>query len=187
MKMVLGLGNPGSKYETTRHNIGFIMCDAFAKENGLTWQAKPKFKAITAEYSIDNEKVIFIKPQTFYNLAGEAAQLVKDFYKLSNRDILIIHDELALPFGTIRTRGGGSDAGNNGIKNLSQHLGSDTSRVRIGIANEHRDMKPAEVFVLEKFTHDELEKIDILYSNVETLIQNFIQEDRLFEHKTAKI
>ena len=112
MKLIIGLGNPDKKYENTRHNTGFIAVDRLAGE----WQEKPKFHGQVSERDIDGEKVIFYKPSTYYNDRGIGVRSVRDFYKLENDDILVIHDELALPFGTVRSRVGGSDAGNNGVK-----------------------------------------------------------------------
>jgi PTH1 family peptidyl-tRNA hydrolase len=184
-KLIVGLGNPGNSYEKTRHNIGFTMLDALAHEQELVWQTKPKFKASVIEYTENGEKILLARPQTFYNLVGESVRILKDFYKLENTDILVIHDELDLPFGILRTRSEGSDAGNNGIKSLSQHIGADFSRIRIGIANEHRSTRPAEVFVLEKFTQTELSAIPTLATHVHTFIEDFIHEDRSFSHTSV--
>ncbi|MDO4271998.1 MAG: aminoacyl-tRNA hydrolase [Candidatus Saccharibacteria bacterium] len=132
MKLIVGLGNPGVEYEKTRHNFGFMALDNFAVKQGVVWQNKAKFSALTAELTIKGEKVILVKPQTFYNLVGESVQKLRAFYKLDLTDILVIHDEMALSLGTIRVRRGGSDAGNNGIKNIINNIGSEFVRVRIG-------------------------------------------------------
>jgi len=102
------------------------------KDDTTIWQTKPKFSAQIAETTIDGEKVILAKPQTFYNLSGNAAVKIKQFYGLSNADILVIHDDMDLPFGLIRTRQGGADAGNNGVKDLIAKIGADFARLRIG-------------------------------------------------------
>lgn len=133
MKLIIGLGNPGAEYVGTRHNFGFMMADYIAEvEHFSPWQNKKKFMGDVATGTINGEAVILLKPTTYYNLVGEAALAVKQFYRLSDSDILVIHDEMALPLGTVRTRVGGSDAGNNGIKNLILHLGTSFGRVRIG-------------------------------------------------------
>ncbi len=150
MKILLALGNPGSDYAKTRHNVGFMLADAIAKEWNTDFQEKPKFKAMIAETTQHGEKILIVKPTTFYNNVGESARAIRDFYKLSNTDILAIHDEMALPLGTIRTRTGGSDAGNNGIKSLNQHLGHDYARVRVGIWTEQREHIDAVDYVLGK-------------------------------------
>lgn len=132
MKLIVGLGNPGVEYERTRHNFGFMAVDSYAADHGTTWQNKSKFSALVAEVNVAGEKVILAKPLTFYNLVGEAVQKIRSFYKIELNDVLVIHDEMALPLGTIRTRRGGSDAGNNGIKNIINVCGAEFARVRIG-------------------------------------------------------
>lgn len=132
MKLIVGLGNPGAEYQETRHNFGFIALDAYARHHGVAWRSKAKFSAEIAELDLDGEKVILAKPQTFYNLVGNAVQLIRSFYKIDLSDVLVVHDEMALPLGTIRTRRGGSDAGNNGIKNIINTNGAEFARARIG-------------------------------------------------------
>ena len=118
MRLIVGLGNPGAEYSQTRHNFGFIALDDYVARHGGVWHYKAKFLADVAELVINGSKVLFAKPQTFYNLTGESVQRIRSFYKIELSDVLVIHDEMALPLGTIRTRLGGSDAGNNGIKNM---------------------------------------------------------------------
>lgn len=132
MKLIVGLGNPGAEYQETRHNFGFMALDAYVRHHGVAWRSKAKFSAEIAELDLDGEKVLLAKPQTFYNLAGNAVQQIRSFYKIDMNDVLVIHDEMALPLGTIRTRRGGSDAGNNGIKNIINTNGAEFARVRIG-------------------------------------------------------
>lgn len=174
MKLVLGLGNPEEKFKNTRHNVGFRMLDEYAKERGIEFQLKEKFRAYVAELSVDGEKVFIAKPTTYYNLTGEAARLIADFYKIDAQDVLIVHDELALPFGTIRTRIGGSDAGNNGIKSMNQHLNQNTSRIRIGVYNDLRDRIDDADFVLANFTRTEDETLEQLVPKTNAIIDAFI-------------
>lgn len=175
MKLIIGLGNPEERYKNTRHNVGFRVLDEYAKEKGIEFQPKDKFRAHVAEFTIDGEKVILAKPVTYYNLTGESARLIADFYKIAPEDVLIIHDELALPFGTIRTRAGGSDAGNNGIKSIIQHLGPNTARIRFGVYNELRDRIDDADFVLSNFTKVEDEALAELSKKVSVLIDTFIR------------
>ena len=172
MKIIFAQGNPGQQYVTTRHNIGFMILDAFA--NGNSFTPKPKFFADIAELSIDREKVLLVKPQTFYNETGRSARAILDFYKLTPSDLLALHDDLALPLGTLRVREKGSDAGNNGIKSLNSHLGPEYMRLRIGIYNELRDRIHDADFVLSNFTKDEASRIatDITPKAIE-LIEDF--------------
>ena len=174
MKLIIGLGNPEKQYENTRHNTGFKAVEHFAKQKGGEFQHKDKFKADIAEFSVNGEKVIVAKPTTYYNLSGEAVRAISDFYKIAPGDILIVHDELALPFGTIRTRLGGSDAGNNGIKSVNDHLGPNTARLRVGIYNELRDRNDDKDFVLSRFTAEEASHFAELYKKTERIIDSFI-------------
>ena len=174
MKLIVGLGNPESKYTSTRHNVGFRMLDAYATHCGATFKTASKFKADTAEIAVNGEKVILAKPTTYYNLSGEAVRSIADFYKISPEDILVIHDELALPFGVIRTRLGGSDAGNNGVKSVTEHLGPSTARIRIGVYNELRDRMDDANFVLGSFSKDEAETLTEKQQKIASLIDAFI-------------
>jgi PTH1 family peptidyl-tRNA hydrolase len=155
MKIVFGLGNPGENYAQTRHNTGFLTLDAFASQQGSEFKDKSKFFAHVAETKVDDETVLLVKPQTFYNDSGQSYRALIDFYKADPSDTLIIHDELALPFGTIRSRLGGSDAGNNGIKSINQHGGETSARLRVGVANEQRSVMGDVDFVLGRFSPDE--------------------------------
>ena len=171
MKLIFAQGNPGTDYTQTRHNVGFSVLDDFAASRAASFQPKDKFKALVAELQINDEKVLLAKPQTFYNETGQSARAIIDFYKLDPaQDVLVIHDELALPFGTIRTRGQGSDAGNNGIKSLNSHIGSQYNRLRIGIANDDLAERDAAEFVLSRFTPTETEQLpDIITKSLRTI------------------
>lgn len=176
MKLVIGLGNPEERYAKTRHNVGFFMLDAFADSRGASWQVKDKFKAAIAEVQIENNKILLVKPVTYYNNVGESARLLSDFYKIAPGDVLVIHDELALPFGTIRTRTGGSPAGNNGIRSINQHLGPDTHRIRVGVYNDLRDRIPDADFVLSNFTKSEAEQLEKQTATVAAIIDDFCRD-----------
>jgi len=173
MKLIIGLGNPEEKYENTRHNVGFRVLDSYLGERGGAFKTKDKFRAEIAELKIDGEKVLLAKPTTYYNLSGEAGRLICDFYKLEPADVLVIHDELALPFGTIRTRIGGSDAGNNGVKSITQRLDPSTARLRVGVYNDLRASVDDADFVLSNFTRAELERLPVLLKNCHGLIDAF--------------
>lgn len=185
MKLILAQGNPESKYADTRHNVGFLIIDTFADIHEANWQPKSKFKADCAEVTINGEKVLLARPTTYYNATGESARAIKDFYKLENSDILVVHDELALPFGTLRTRQDGSDAGNNGIKSLNAHIGTDYARLRVGVFNDKRSLTGDIDFVLGKFTVDEKVSLDDITKAALVIMNDFIN-DRL-EHHTIKV
>lgn len=178
MKLIFAQGNPGLQYARTRHNVGFIMLDALAEHKGASWRTDSKFKADITDVSINGEKILLVKPLSFYNETGQVARAIVDFYKLDPaRDVLVIHDELALPFGTIRVRGKGSDAGNNGIKSLNSHLGAEYGRIRIGIWNEMRDRMDDASFVLSMFSKDEHQALTTsVYDATIPLIQSFVAE-----------
>lgn len=155
MKIIFAQGNPGSEFRDTRHNVGFALLDAYAATRSAGFAEKTKFHAYIAELSDAGEKVLLVKPTTYYNDTGASARALMDFYKIEPTDILVLHDDLALPLGTIRTRERGSDAGNNGIKSLNAHLGQNYKRARIGIWTELASRMDATAFVLGKFTPDE--------------------------------
>jgi len=178
MKLILGQGNPDSKYDRTRHNVGFASIDQFAHQYGCTWSEKAKFNAFVAETVVEGEKVLLVKPTTYYNETGLSARKLVDFYNLDpTNDLLVIHDDLALPFGTIRTRKQGSDAGNNGIKSLNNHLGPNYHRIRIGVWSELRDRMDDAEFVLSRFNKEESEQLDAtILPHVVERIEQFCQE-----------
>lgn len=178
MKIIFAQGNPGTQYTYTRHNIGFLAIDALCKKHGSEFLKKPKFHADIAEISVDGEKILLIKPNTFYNETGQAARLILDFYKLDpETDFLVIHDDLALPFGTIRTREKGSDAGNNGVKSLNSHIGIQHKRIRVGIYNELRERMHDADFVLGMFSAHEKNALPVIFEQVDRFVDNFISGD----------
>ena len=176
MKVVFGLGNPRAEYAGTRHNTGFMAVSKLAKDQGVTFAEKTKFKAYVAEVTLVGEKVLLVKPTTFYNNVGESARAIIDFYKLEpNEDFLVIHDDLALPFGTIRVRKKGSDAGNNGIKSLNAHIGPDYARLRVGIAAEGRTSDDSS-FVLGRYNDAEAKALkDTLLQKTNELVLDFTE------------
>ena len=172
MKLIVGLGNPEKRYDATRHNVGFALLDAFAKEQGTTWKDTPKFKSFVAELP---GKHLLIKPTTYYNLSGEAVRAVADFYKISPENILVVHDDHALPFGMLRTRAGGSDAGNNGIKSINEHMPG-TNRLRVGTHGELREKIGDTDYVLSKFSARETKALALLQKNVNKVLSDFLSE-----------
>jgi PTH1 family peptidyl-tRNA hydrolase len=177
MKIIVGLGNPGSEYAGTRHNTGFMAIDTFAAKHDAAFINKPKFSADIAEATIDGAKALLVKPTTFYNETGMAARKLIDFYKLEpSEDLLVIHDDLALPFGTIRIRKKGSDAGNNGIKSLNTRISPDYTRIRVGIHTDGRADDTA--FVLSRFSSSEVKVLkEDLIPKAEEFIADFVASD----------
>jgi PTH1 family peptidyl-tRNA hydrolase len=150
MKLIIGLGNPGKKYRGTRHNLGFIAVDAFAKQEGGVWKKDEKRKAETCQVTVGEEKVILAKPTTFMNLSGEAATALLSFYKVSIENLLIVHDELDLAPGRIQLKPAGSRAaGHNGVASIQERLSTkEIPRLRLGIGRPEPDQEPIESYVL---------------------------------------
>ncbi len=154
MFLIVGLGNPGSQYEDTRHNIGFKVIDNIAKEYNIEIN-RQKFKGMCGEGFINGEKVILLKPTTYMNLSGESIREVVDFYKISNEDVLVIYDDISLDVGRLRIREKGSAGGHNGIKSIIAHLGTDIfPRIKVGVGQPNVDLVN---YVLGKFTKEEME------------------------------
>lgn len=166
IKLIVGLGNVGKDYDGTRHNIGFAVVDEFRKKNKFpAWQEKSKFKAFISEDFQDGKKVILAKPTTLMNASGDSVRALKDFYKLDNKDIVVIHDELDLPFGVVKLKQGGGSAGNNGLKSLISQIGEDFPRIRMGVQNELSAKIDAVDFVLSKFSKEEVTKLKNIVSD----------------------
>lgn len=153
MKIVLAQGNPGPSYTQTRHNISWIILDAYAASHSVAFKYEKKFMAEIATLSTEDDKVLLVKPTTFYNETGRTARALIDFYKLTpSNDLLVLHDDLSLPFGTVRVRDTGSDAGNKGIRSISSHVGSSYWRLRIGIHDETYHPESSADFVLSRLS-----------------------------------
>lgn len=156
MKAIVGLGNPGTQYAGTRHNIGYMVVDKLAALHGAP-APKSRFKSLVTEVTIGTEKVVLLKPQTYMNLSGDAVRLMGSWYKLYADEILIVLDELDLPFGTLRLRERGSAGGHNGLSSVIQQLGtSEIPRLRVGIG---RGCSSAKTQVLSKFTLEEQQEL----------------------------
>ena len=154
MKLIVGLGNPGKEYENTRHNAGFDVIDILANNLGISISQK-KFNALLGSTTINGEKVLLMKPQTFMNLSGQSVIQAVTFYKIDIKDILIIHDDLDLPVGKVRIRAKGSSGGQNGMKNIINHLKTqEFARIRVGIGHETKNNVID--YVLKKVSKEDL-------------------------------
>ena len=163
MKVVIGLGNPGKKYEKTRHNMGFIAVDSLRKKFNLN-DEREKFQALVCEKNIDGEKVIFLKPQTFMNLSGNSVIEIINFYKLDpKKDIIVIYDDMDLSFGDIRIREKGSSGGHNGIKSIISHIGEEFIRIKCGIGAKE---KGAVEHVLGEFSQTEQKDLEEILEKI---------------------
>ncbi len=172
--LIVGLGNIGKEYESTRHNIGFDVIDNFAaKQDFPPWINKKDLKCLLSSHKIGDSKVILIKPTTFMNLSGEAMQAVQHFYRIENNKTLVVHDELDIDFGMIRSRMGGKSAGHNGIKSLIQHCGEDFARMRIGVGPKHPEQIPSEDYVLSKFSKEEESKSKLMMQESNSILSEY--------------
>lgn len=178
--LVVGLGNIGKEYDGTRHNIGFAVLDHFReKQNFPSWIEKKDLKCHLASLQMGDAKVILVKPTTFMNNSGEAVQAVTHFYKIDSGSVVVVHDELDIPFGQIRTRTGGGSAGNNGIKSITSHLGEQYGRVRIGIGPKTHDQMDSADFVLGKFSAAEVAQLPNLTREANAILSEYIYGSEL--------
>lgn len=185
--LVVGLGNPGTEYDGTRHNIGFACLDAFAKANDFgPWIAKKTLKSVQAEATLGGTRVILIKPSTFMNLSGEAAAATAHFYKIPADRIVAIYDELDIPFGQIRSRTGGSSAGHNGVKSLIQHIGEDFGRVRVGIGPKQPEQIDSAGFVLARFSPDQQKELKSLTQETSAILSEYIFSGQALPAETRR-
>ncbi len=161
MFLLVGLGNPGSEYEKTRHNAGFMAVDNICRHYHINVEKKNKFFAWYGEGQVNQEKVIIIKPTTYMNRSGMAVQTVAQYYKIPLAHIIVFHDELALKTAKLRVKTGGSAGGHNGLKDIDHHLGQDYVRVRIGI-DHPGDKNEVSHYVLRPFLKQEFEEIELL-------------------------
>ncbi|HEY6874460.1 MAG TPA: aminoacyl-tRNA hydrolase [Geobacteraceae bacterium] len=152
-KLIVGLGNPGSKYTWTRHNAGFMVLDELSRRGGIPISRKT-FSGLFGEGTYRGERLLLLKPQTFMNLSGRSVNPALHFHRLSLRDLIVVHDDLDIPFGRVKLKEGGGHAGHNGLRSLMQELGSGQfTRVRVGIGRPlHGD---AADYVLSPFSRDE--------------------------------
>ncbi|MBI2592181.1 aminoacyl-tRNA hydrolase [Candidatus Saccharibacteria bacterium] len=185
--LILGLGNPGEEYIGTRHNIGFEVLNYFAKQNDFPdWTAKKDLKCELTTANMSENRVILCKPTTYMNRCGEAAQAVQRFFRIYNQQTLAVYDELAIQFGQLRIRLGGSDAGHNGVKSLIQYLGEDFSRLRVGIGSEGAENVENSNFVLSKFSQEEQVTVPKILQEANALITEYIFSGSL-PHNTRTV
>ena len=187
-KIIAGLGNPGTKYQGNRHNVGFQFLDYLLEESfkptnpdqtsfkahaGSAW--KEKFGAHVLEISLEDQGLLLLKPQSFMNLSGGPIAQVAQFYKLNPADVLVVYDEVDLPLGTLRLRMGGSDGGHNGVKSIIESLGTkDFLRIRVGVGRPAQPGYDTADWVLGNFSKDEIQVISGVYGRVEQALQTLL-------------
>jgi PTH1 family peptidyl-tRNA hydrolase len=174
--LLVGLGNPEPEYDLTRHNVGFYTLDAFveATDEMGPWSDKKDLKCQLSHGQMGQTRVIAVKPTTFMNLSGEAVQAVASFYKIPLANIVVIHDELDVNFGQIRLRTGGSSAGHNGIKSVTQHMGDQYARVRIGVGPKTPEQIDSADFVLQRFSTSEQAQLPSLAKETNAILNEYI-------------
>lgn len=184
-KLVVGLGNPGSKYHETRHNVGFMAIDLMAKELGLTFSEEKTFKAEVASTFLNGEKVYFVKPTTFMNLSGLAVRALLAYYNIPMEDFIVIYDDLDMEVGKLRFRQKGSAGGHNGIKSIIKHIGTqDFKRVKIGIGRPKEGITVVH-HVLGKFDRDDYITILNTLDKVDNAVNYYLQSGN-FEQAMQK-
>ena len=177
--LVAGLGNPGRVYEGTRHNLGWVVLDAFARRHGLAWKQSTEFKAETARWETGAGPLWLAKPQTFMNASGESVSALARYFKAGPESVIAVHDDLTIDLGLVKVSSGGSAGGHNGVDSLIRHLGSGFVRYRLGIGPK----RPAEMdladFVLARFPPDQLvvvsEKTESFAQGLEVLLTRGLQ------------
>ena len=175
MKLIIGLGNPGSEYLNNRHNVGFMALDnLYAHYLFENWRTK--LGGLFSTASLSSEKIILVKPQTFMNLSGICVAKFKQFFKISVADIFVIYDDIDLGFGEVKIKQGGGDAGHKGVRSISQHLQTkDFHRIRLGIGRPSTKEEVSH-FVLSNFSKTEKDKLLILFQSLSEDIVKIIQK-----------
>ena len=173
--LFVGLGNPGEKHKNNRHNVGFMALDCLSSFYKFG-RSRTKFLGRTSMGSIEDRKLISFKPQTFMNESGRAVREASNFYKIAPERIIVFHDELDLPFGEVRVKKGGSDAGHNGLKSIDENIGKDYYRVRIGISHPG-DKDKVTNHVLGDLSKEDNEALDKILSSIAKNISILIDGD----------
>lgn len=175
MFLVLGLGNPGRRYEKTRHNAGFLVADRLAER----WRApieERQFKALVGKALIQGERALLVKPQTYMNLSGESAVSLRGYYKVPDDQIVVVHDEVDIPFGQVRVKRGGGHGGHNGLRDLHKRLGNGNYlRVRFGISRPPEGWDTAD-YVLSKWTTGESADLDGLVDRAADAVEAILRD-----------
>ncbi len=177
--LVAGLGNPGRVHEGTRHNLGWVVLDAFARRHGLAWRLAPEFKAEVARWETGADPVWLAKPQTFMNASGESVGALARYFKAGPESVIVVHDDLTIDLGLLKVTSGGSAGGHNGVDSLIRHLGPGFARLRLGIGPKRPLEMDLADFVLARFAPDQLAivtgKIDFFVQGLELLLQRGLE------------
>ena len=172
MHLIVGLGNIGEKYQLTRHNVGFMVIDEITKSLATSNIQKSNFHSTLEKSSYD----LFSKPTIYMNNSGMAVQAIKEYYKLGIEDIIVIHDDIDLPFGTVKFKIGGGHGGHNGLRSIDAHIGKEYTRVRIGVGKP-QDKADVANYVLNNFSKEELNKLPDIIAHTMNAIKALKSED----------
>ena len=178
--MLVGLGNPGSKYDNTRHNAGFIVLDMLADASGISWQGQ-KFQGEFAKGTIQGETCLLLKPQTYMNLSGQSVNQLLRFFKISPQDdLIVLHDDIDVPFGKVKAKAGGGHGGNNGIRSIIAETGvKDFARIKLGVGRpQKKEDGDVSSWVLSRFSDDEMAVL-----KTEMLQDVMVRLDSLYKQK----
>ncbi len=172
--LIIGLGNPGRQYRGNRHNIGFMVVDRLAADNGIQ-SSKVQNKAIVGDGRVAGQRVILAKPQTYMNNSGDAVGPLANFYKIPPENIFVVYDEMDIPLGTIRLREKGGAGGHNGMKSIIQHIGQDFPRMRLGVGRPPGRMEPP-AYLLQDFSNEQLPIVSDMIDEAIRAIETYLQE-----------
>lgn len=175
MKLLIGLGNPGKKYERTRHNAGFLVIDALADELNISWKEKKTLYASIAEGLFNEKRLMLVKPQTFMNLSGKTLALIMKKFPVKPEDIVVVYDDADLVFGDVRFKQNGSSAGHKGMESILQVFPANSAlaRVRMGIGRSNTS-QPLDEYVLETWNAQETRDLPLMIAKAKDLIRNFL-------------
>ena len=167
MKLIVGLGNPGKEFEITRHNAGWLCLDRFALAEKLSSKKSSNLQAEIFDYKVGRNKVVLAKPQTFMNNSGVSVNIMRNFFRVATKDLVVVHDDKDIPVGEIRVQTNRGAAGHNGIKSIIEHIGTqDFTRIRIGVGPvEKVKIEVISNFVLNKFTKEEFKLLQVAMDN----------------------
>ncbi|MGA2015561.1 MAG: aminoacyl-tRNA hydrolase [Opitutaceae bacterium] len=176
ISLVAGLGNPGREYELTRHNLGWVAVDAYARKHGLAWKGAPEFESLTARRDLGPGRALWlIKPQTFMNGSGRAVASFARYHRIAPEDVAAVYDDLTIDIGLLKVSVLGSDAGHNGVASLLEHLGTGFARLRLGVGPKQPPEMDIKDFVLARFTTEQLNliqnKTDAYVQGLELLLE----------------
>jgi len=174
MKLIIGLGNPDQEYQNTRHNFGWMVLDSLAEKKQLKWTKHQASHSLIADFALGKEKIILSKPLTYMNNSGQAVSSLQHFFKIATADLIIIYDDIDLPFGKIKISNNRSAGGHNGVESIINQIKSkDFKRIRLGIGPQ---TSPAEDFVLKKFNSEEKRKLSEIIDTSHLILETILEK-----------